>query len=61
MGSSSMLRANDPTGIYLKRLAFETRIVEITEADAADAASDTWDGTRPNMPSRLEACPALLG
>jgi len=39
-------------------------LVGITEADAAEAARDTWDGirgTRPNMPKRPGACPALHG
>jgi hypothetical protein len=62
MGSLSMLRSNDPTGIYLNRLALlRPALVGITEADAADAAKDNWDGTRPNMPYRLGACQALLG
>ena len=35
--------------------------VGTTEADAAEAARDTWDGIRPNMmSSRPEACLALL-
>jgi hypothetical protein len=33
----------------------------ITEADAAEAARDTWDGLHPNMPSTPGACLALLG
>jgi hypothetical protein len=35
--------------------------VGTTEADAAEAARDTWDGIRPNMmSSRPGACLALL-
>jgi len=64
MGYTSMLGVNDPMGIYLNRLALlspKISAMGITEAETAETARDTWDGTRPNMPSRPGACPALLG
>ena len=36
-------------------------LMGITEANAAEAARDTWDGLHPNMHIRPGACLALLG
>ena len=62
MGSTSML--GTMTCWALISTAWHLRvpkypIVGTTETDAAEAATDMWEGTPPSMPYKPEACLAL--
>jgi hypothetical protein len=53
--------SSSPSASMIRLIMPKYQLMGITDADAAEAARDTWDGLHPNMPSRPGACLALLG